>query len=180
MNSEGHSSFQDLSGTETEAQSPGSANRIIREFAEYSRKVAQFISQGIKSESRSIAAGQLSLASSKLDAVAEALREAADKLREKRSHSLASVMEIGSESAMRLSDGLRGTSPEMIIDEVEDFARNKPGIFLGSAVFAGILLGQLFFSVDERSGKVQEFHPRKESSIEYRPANDEGEYYVPH
>ncbi len=180
MNSEGSSLFEDLPDSGSPSQSLNSARRLVRELAEYSRKVTQSISREIKSKSRSIAAGQLSQTSRKLDTLAEALREAADKLREDHSYSLATIMEAGSENVMRLGNNLRGTSPEMIIGEVEDFARNQPMIFFGSAVVAGILLRQLFASPGEGDGAVQEVHPKKESSIEYKPGHDEGEYYAPH
>ena len=122
--------------------------------------------QEIKSGSRSIAVERLALTSRQLDALAEALREAAGKLREKQSYSLAGIIEMGSESAMRVSNKLRESSPETITGAVEDFARRRPGVFLGAAVVTGILLGQLFSSSGEQQGTVQEFHPRKETSLQ--------------
>lgn len=134
-------------------------------LAEYFKKATRFISAEIKSESRSIAARQLNLTSRKLDTFAEALREAAGKLREKHSYSLADIMEICSESMMRLSNNVRVTRPGTIVGEIEDFARNKPGVFLGAAFVAGIFLGQLFSSPGEQDETVLEIQSRKESSI---------------
>lgn len=176
MNLEDPGSFRDFR-TEPAVRSADGDRRIMKGVADYSRRVGWLLLQEIKSESRSIAIGQLNVATRKLDNFSEALREAAGKLREKHSYTLADVMETGSEGMMRVSDSLRGSSPEKIIDEVKDFARRRPGIFLGAVVAAGIVLGQLFASPREREGRVQEVGARRESSIEYRPGRDEEEYY---
>ncbi len=180
MNSENPNSFNDIPGSEPGSQFEDTSKQIIREVAEYSRKVRQAITNEIKAESRSFATEQLNLTTSKLDNFADALREAAGKLREKNSNSLADIIEIGSKTMIQLSNSIKETSPETMIGKVEDFAHNRPGIFLGSAVVAGIFIGQLFSFRGEREGTAQEFNSRKESSIEYSPGTDEGEYYVPH
>ncbi len=178
--SEDTHSFQDLPAADDRALLGESAKQVMKEIIEYSRKVTEFLSNEIKSESRSIAVERLQHASRKLDTFAEALREAAGKLREKQSYSLADVFENCSESVMRLSNKLRESNPDRIIGEMEDFACRQPGIFLGAAVVAGILLGQLFSPSGRREGNLQEIHPRKESSIEYKPGKDEEGYYERH
>ena len=152
----------------------------MNELLEFSKKAALSLFQDIKSGSRSIAAEQLNQASKKLDTLAEALKEAVEKLRESQINSLADMTEAGSESVTRLADNLRASSPERIISEVEDFARDRPGVFLGIAVVAGLLLGQLFSSPGGGDDITNEFQSRKESSIEYRPGKDEEEYYERH
>lgn len=149
---------------------------------EYPRKVTRLLLQEIRTELRSIAIGRLAIASTRLDTFAEALREATGKLREKQSYSLANIIENSSESAMRLSNKLRASTPETIAAEVEDFARRQPGVFLGAAMVTGILLGQLFSPSGEQpqQGTAQEFHPRRETSIEYMPEKDEEGYYERH
>jgi hypothetical protein len=173
MNSEDH--YSSSVSTYVEPGSKSRARQIIKGLTEYSRKISQSISKEIKSESHSIAVAQLDLTSRKLDVLAEGLREAAGKLREKHGYSLANVMEMGSESVMRLSNSLRVTTPEEILKEVEGFARNRPVIFLGSTVVAGILLGQLFSSAGEGAADSS-----GEAAIEYKPGDNEEEYYGPH
>ena len=116
-------SFQDLPAADPGSLLGQSAKQVMKEVIEYSRKVTEFLSNEIKSESRFIAVEQLQQASRKLDTFAEALREAAGKLREKQSYSLADVFENCSESVMRLSNNLRASNPDRIIGEMEDFAR---------------------------------------------------------
>jgi len=180
MSLEDRYSSRDLPAADPGSPLSGDAKQVIKGVMEYSRKVTEFLSDEIKSDSRSIAAGQLKQASRKLDTLAEALREAEGKLREKQSNSLAGIFEICSESVMRLSDNLRASNPDTIIGEVEDFARHQPGIFLGAAVVAGLLVGQLILSPGERAENLQEVHPRKESSIKYNPGTDEEAYYERH
>jgi ElaB/YqjD/DUF883 family membrane-anchored ribosome-binding protein len=153
--------------------SPGNVSK-------YFKKVARFISEEIKSESRSIADEQLKQATGKLDSIVEGLREAAGKFRERQNNSLADIVDMGSESITRLSDNIRSTSPEKLVDDVKDFAHRQPGVFLGAAVVGGFLLGQIFSTPRESSGTAEQLPSRKESSIEYMPGNDEEEYYVPH
>ncbi len=180
MESKGPGSFQDLPEVAPASQSSDGAKEILEGLLEYPRKVTGLLFQEIKSESRAVAVEQLALTSRKLDIFAEALREAAGKLREKQSYSLANIIEIGSENVMRVSNKLRVSSPETITGELQSFARRKPGIFLGAAVVTGILLGQLIPTSGEQQGAFQEFHPRKETSIEYTPGRDEEGYYERH
>lgn len=177
MSSEDPDSLRDLPGGRLGSHG---AKSVMEEAAEYIRKATQFISEEIKSESRSIAADQLNLASKKLDVFAEGFREAAGKLRKKDSYSLANIMEMGSESIMNLSGNLRAASPEKLISDMKNFARRQPGTFLAAAMVGGFLLGQMFSSRGGSKDKVDEFRPRKDSSFEYVPGNDEEEYYVPH
>jgi hypothetical protein len=172
--------MKDLSGAEPGSESGNGPKQAIGEVAEFARQVARFLREQIESESLVIATEQLDMASDKLDTLAEVLEEAVDKLREKQDDSLAGIMEIGSKSIMRLSGNLRKTSPDKIIGEMEDFARNKPGIFLGAAVAAGILLGRVFSTPGGRSGIIRRFHPGRESPIEYRRGRGKGEYHGPH
>jgi len=92
--------------------------QVLKEVAEYSRKVVRLLSGEIKSQSRSIASEQFKLASSNLDTLAEALREAAGKLREKHSYSLAEISETGSENIMNVANFLRDGDPDRIVGKV--------------------------------------------------------------
>lgn len=172
--------FQDITGAGTGSQFGKAAKRVVEEVLGYSEKLAWFLSQEIKSESRSIASERLKLASRRLDAFAGALGEAVERLRAKQSDSLADIVEAGSKNMMRLSRKLGYSNLEEIIADVENFARRQPGTFWGAAMLSGFLVGQMFSSLDRREEAAPECRTQKESSIEYRPESDEEGYHERH
>ena len=179
MISEHIDSFRDSPGAELAgSQKERSSRQVLDAFLEYSREAASAFFQWIKSESRSIAANQLTLATGETDNFAEALMEAAQKLREQY-HSPADLIETGSKGVMRLSKKIRETSPQKIAEEMAEIARRQPGIFLGTAVITGILLGQLLSPPNGRE-KFRELFQEPESLVEYSAGMDEEEFHEPH
>ncbi|SPF34958.1 hypothetical protein SBDP1_130041 [Syntrophobacter sp. SbD1] len=118
MSTNGSHSLQDLADAQPGSQLGNGGRQVLKEVAEYSRKVVRLLSGEIKSQSRSIASEQFKLASSNLDTLAEALREAAGKLREKHSYSLAEISETGSENIMNVANFLRDGDPDRIVGKV--------------------------------------------------------------
>ncbi len=159
-------------------ESGAGTGQTANQISELSKSIVEMLFKRIKTEARSVAAEQLDLASTKLESFAEVLGETASNLRMRQNQALADLIESGTESISHVSDYLRKASPEKVIGGIEDFARNRPGTFLGAALVSGFLLGQLFSNTLKST--VHEVKSKRESSIEYSPGKDEEEYYVPH
>jgi ElaB/YqjD/DUF883 family membrane-anchored ribosome-binding protein len=123
--------------------------------------------------------GQLTLAAGKMETFAQALTEAADKLREQQP-SVADLITTGSKGMTRLSKNLRETDPEKMADEAAELARRQPGIFLGTAIVMGFLLGQLFSPSNGRNDVVREFISEREPLVGYTGGVDEEQSHEPH
>lgn len=119
---------------------PGSADSGETEHWGYFRRVAQGLSRGIETESRSFAAEQLKSLSGKLDEVAEVLAGTARDFREKQREALADLVDAGSQGAARISKELREKYAERAATRVENLVRNRPWLLLGGALAAGALI----------------------------------------
>ncbi|HEY3010458.1 MAG TPA: hypothetical protein VGJ63_20675 [Micromonosporaceae bacterium] len=84
-------------------------------------------------------------------AAVKRLRQAADELREMtqgRSDSPARTMVAGlAERGRRIADHMESRGPDGLVDDVQAFARRRPGTFLLAALGAGIVVGRLGRSV---------------------------------
>lgn len=110
---------------------------------DYLKNVASNLSRGIRSESRSVIVEQLHSVSDKLDNFAKVLSETAVRLRETGSSTIADMVKAGSEGMECVSSDIRDSSAKGLIGQVEKFGRNRPGIFLGITVAAGLFLWRL-------------------------------------
>jgi len=179
MNSENPDSFQNFSVAESALNSADGARLILKEVLDYSMKVFRSLSKEIKAESSSMILEQLGRATERLDNLAEALRGAAGKLREKNSFVLAKSLEIGSQKVMRLSNNFRTSDSERVLSELQDFARQQPGIFLGASVLTGFFIAQLVFSFGKQKSDAEGFGS-KGAVIGYSPMEEERNFYERH
>lgn len=155
------------------------SKQIIQGISEYSRNAANRLSRELKFQARSILLEQRDRAARQLSALADALKDAGNKLRENRSQSVADMTETGAGKVEQFSNYLRESDPNRMVRQVEDFARRQPAVFVSTLFVAGVLLGQLLSS-GESAEKPSVLKPKRESSLEYKPAEDEEGYYERH
>ncbi len=170
--------------TRSEARSePQTGNekpkQIIQGISEYSRNATRRLSRELKFQAQSILLEQRDRTARNLSALAEALKDAGNKLRENRSRSVANMTETGAEKVEQFSNYLRESDPDRMVRQVEDFARRQPVVFVSTLFVAGLLLGQLLSS-GESAEKPRILKPKRGSSLEYKPAEDEEGYYERH
>jgi hypothetical protein len=107
-----------------------------------SREVAQQKASEYAEQGREKAVGQLATqkerASSELGGVARALRTTGEQLQEQEQDSVARYVNQAAEQTERLSEYLSERDANELVREVEDFARNRPAVFLGGAFAIGI------------------------------------------
>jgi gas vesicle protein len=85
-----------------------------------------------------------------LGSVAQSLRQTTQQLRDQNQQPAGRVIERVADRAERVSNYLRDTDVDRLIDRAEDVARRKPGLFLGGAFALG-LLGARFLKNSRRN-----------------------------
>jgi hypothetical protein len=85
------------------------------------------------------------------DRLAQGIRRMADELDEMASgrgdSPAATVVSRVADSSRKLADHLAQRGPEGVLDEVQDFARRRPGAFLTASLVGGFVVGRLGKSV---------------------------------
>jgi hypothetical protein len=118
-----------------ESRQSGSQEGQTQEVAQ--QKASEYAEQG-----REKAVGQLATqkerASSELGGVARALRTTGEQLQEQEQDSVARYVNQAAEQTERLSEYLSERDANELLREMEDFARNRPAVFLGGAFAIGI------------------------------------------
>lgn len=180
MGSEDTSFQQDAPAAGSEVKTGnGEARQTMHEAAEYSRTAARRITTELKAQSRSIIKEQRDRITGSLDILAEAIKDAGEKLREQRSRSLADATDAGAKTIEDVSGFIKENNPGKIVEQVESFARRQPALFIGAALAAGIILGQLISSPGKPRGSVRVLGQGGDS-IEHEPARDEEKYHGRH
>ncbi len=101
------------------------------------QEASEYAEQG-----REKAVGQLATqkerASSELEGIARALHTTGGQLEEQEQHSVARYINQAAEQTERFSEYLSEREANELVGEVEDFARNRPAVFLGGAFAIGV------------------------------------------
>jgi hypothetical protein len=91
-----------------------------------------------------------------LGTVADAVRQTGQQLRQQDQGAVAQYVEGAANQIERLAGYLRGRDVTELIDEVEDFARRQPMVFLGGAFALG-LLGARFLKSSGRAARQGQY-----------------------
>ena len=134
----------------------GEASEKASEYAEQGQeKAAEAAEQG-----REKAKGQISTqkerASGELQGIARALKSTGEQLREEDQDSIGRYADQASKQVERLSNYLSEKDSEELINDVEDFARNRPAVFLGAAFVVGAAAARFLKSSAGQTGDLKE------------------------
>ena len=106
------------------------------------------------------AKGQISTqkerASGELQGIARALQSTGEQLREQDQDSIGQYADQAAEQVERFSNYLSEKDSEELINEVEDFARNRPAVFLGAAFLVGAAAARFLKSSAGQTGDLKE------------------------
>lgn len=117
------------------------------------QKASQAAEQGRQKAEGQIAV-QKERAADQLEGVSRALRQTGSQLREQDQASFGNYVEQVAGQTDRLSRFLHEKEADQLVGEVEDFARNKPALFLGGAFALGALAARF---VKSSAGERQYF-----------------------
>ena len=137
-------------------------------------KASEYAGQGRERAKPQIAKGK-ERASEQLEGIASALRSTGEQLHEQDQGSVGGYAEQAADQVERLSGYLRDREPEHLLNDVEDFARERPAIFLGGAFLLGAAAARFLKS---SAGQREEFDVRESarelgSSATGKDLNDE-------
>ncbi len=116
------------------------------QVVEQSKHTARSISRQVGSQTKSFLASRKDHIARQLHELATALRQTGNKLREEDRESIAEAADVGAAKVEQFSGYLKEQDIDEMVDKVEDFARHRPALFVGGALAAGFLLGQIFRS----------------------------------
>ncbi len=126
---------------------PGGARSESKQAVDEVRAGLQSAASEGKERARSFLDDQKSVAADRAHGFAGALRDTARKLEDRGDDSSVShYAERAAEGIDRFADTIREKDVSSVMREAERFARSSPGLFVGGAVVAGILLGRFLRS----------------------------------
>jgi vacuolar-type H+-ATPase subunit E/Vma4 len=159
MASPGTGPSERLSGTGTNQARGGTeaaqeqAERLTdraREKAGELKRQAEETAHGMRDRARSIADEQKHAAVGRVEGIAHALRTASDDLREQGQPMIADYSRYAAEGLESMAQSLDQRDLDDFVEGVENFARERPVVFLGGAMVAGFALARFMKSSSAR------------------------------
>jgi hypothetical protein len=112
------------------------ARQVTGEVSAQARNVASDVRQKVSDQART-----------QNDRLVDGIRRMADELdqmrAERRDSPAASVVSRIADGGRQVADYLANRGPEGVVNEVQEFARRRPGAFLATALVAGFVVGRL-------------------------------------
>src|SRR5919202_3846266 len=118
-------------------QAAEQAKQQTQQFTQQARQQAGELANRGSEQVKSQLANQKHEASQRMTPVQTALRETAQQLRKQGQGSVGQYADKAADQVERFSGYLRETDVDQILDEARGFARQRPALFLGSAVALG-------------------------------------------
>ena len=109
------------------------------------QKASEYAQQG-REQAKGQIATRKEQASGQLQGVAQALRQTGEQLRGQDQGSIGKYADQAAQQAERFADYLSEQDAEQLLNDVEDFARNRPAIFLGGAFALGAVAARFLKS----------------------------------
>ncbi len=136
-------------------QSKEAATQAATDVKDTAKEQAQRVGSEAKTQARNLAADARDKVGEQArvqnDKLVGSIRQTADHLDEMRGDRpdtpAATVVSRVADGGRQLADYLDRNGPEGVLQEVQDFARRRPGAFLATALVAGFVVGRLGKSV---------------------------------
>ena len=88
-----------------------------------------------------------------LGAVAESLRSAGNDLRGRDEGMIGQFIDGAADRASRIADHLNNSDPNALLDDLENYARREPAVFLGGAFVVGLIAARFLKSSRRGNGR---------------------------
>lgn len=131
-------------------QTAEQAKQQTQQLAQQARQQASELANRGTEQVKSQLANQKHEASQRMTPVQTALRETGQQLRKQGQGSVGQYADKAADQVERFSGYLRETEVDEILDEARGFARQRPALFLGSAVALGFLATRFLKSSSEQ------------------------------
>lgn len=147
-----------MEGSRGSSGREGDSGRRSREVARRGQeKASEYAEKGREQAKPQIAKGK-ERASEQLEGIANALRSTGEQLHEQDQGSVGGYAEQAADQVERLSGYLRDRDPDRLLGDVEDFARERPAVFLGGAFLLAAAAARFLKS---SAGQREEFDVRE-------------------
>lgn len=133
-------------GTTTAGQTAQSAKDQVSQVASQAQQQAGHVLDQVKQQGKSQLTSQKANVAQSLQSVAQAADQFSQQLRQSNQAPVAGVVSQASGQVRRVSEYLNGNDISDIVDDVEDFARRQPLLFLGGALALGALAARFIKS----------------------------------
>jgi hypothetical protein len=161
-------------------QAAGAAGQAARDVAETAKDQARDVGQEARAQARNVAADVRDRvgeqARNQNDRLVDGIRRMADELDsmrgDRQESPAATVVNRVAEGGRQVADYLARKGPEGVLDEVQDFARRRPGAFLATALAAGFVVGRLGKGVINAGSAGPAGKPRSDAFISDVPRLD--------
>jgi hypothetical protein len=127
----------------------------VKQTADQVKQDARNAIDQTKQQAVSMLSEQKRAAAGQIEGFAKALRKTVEELNAQDRQPAARYVDQAADGLDRLSHSLRNQDIDALKTQVQDFARRKPGAFLGGAVAAGFLMAR-FLKSSSRSGGLHE------------------------
>ena len=117
------------------------ANVANQAKGQATEKVQSSVSQGKERTARA------------LGAVAESLRSAGNDLRGRDEGMIGQFIDGAADRASRIADHLNNSDPNALLDDLENYARREPAVFLGGAFVVGLIAARFLKSSRGGNGR---------------------------
>jgi hypothetical protein len=145
------------SGSQGGTQVTEQAKQQSQQLAQQARQQASDLANRGTEQAKGQLANQKHEASQRMVPVQTALRESAQQLRKQGQGSVGNYADQVADQVERFSTYLRETEVDEILDEVRDFARRRPALFLGGAAAVGFFATRFLKSTSEEQGVSGEY-----------------------
>jgi hypothetical protein len=128
------------------------AKQQSQQLAQQARQQASDLANRGTEQAKDQLANQKHEASQRMVPIQTALRETAQQLRKQGQGSVGDYADRAADQVERFSTYLRETEVDEIMDEVRDFARRRPALFLGGAAAVGFFATRFLKSSSQQEG----------------------------
>lgn len=137
--------------------SSGSGQRSKEVTRQGQQKASEYAEKG-QEQAKSQIAQRKGEAAGQIEGIANALRQTGEQLHEQDQGSVGGYAEQAADRAERFSGYLRDRDADQLVGDVEDFARQRPAVFLGGAFLLGAAAARFLKS---SAGQREEFDARE-------------------
>jgi hypothetical protein len=130
----------------------------VKEQAGALKRQAKETAEDMRERARSVVDQQKQAAVGRVDGIAHALRTASDELRDQGQPMAAEYSRYAAEGLESMARSLERREVGDFVGSVEQFARERPGVFLGGAMVAGFALARFMKSSSARRHQRGEPH----------------------
>ena len=149
--SPGQSATGDHAGIVEQAQDK------IGQVADQAQHSAGQVTEQVKQQATSQLEAQKERAVDSLVTVAQALRQTGQHLHEQKQDGVAGYVEQAAERVENLTNHMRARDVGQLLDDTEDLARARPGLFMGAALALGFVGARFLMSSGRRARTPRDF-----------------------